>query len=92
MTGELILDTGGLNAGAARSEATAASLIGTTFTMSMNSQPSAGGVAAVNAALSAVQGRQSTRITGQAGDMTTGAAAYTKTDTDGSGAITAVSV
>lgn len=55
----------------------------------MSTQPSAGGVAAVNAAVTALQGRQTARITGQAGDMATGAAAYTSTDGDGSDAITA---
>ncbi|MDO0975536.1 hypothetical protein Q0E16_15800 [Mycolicibacterium frederiksbergense] len=55
-------------------------------------QPSAGGVTAVNAALTALQGRQSARITGQAGDISTGAAAYARTDSDGSDAITSVEV
>ncbi|WNG80601.1 hypothetical protein C6A86_020625 [Mycobacterium sp. ITM-2016-00316] len=55
-------------------------------------QPSAGGVTAVNAALTALQGRQSARIAGQAGDISTGAAAYARTDSDGSDAITSVEV
>lgn len=92
MADELSVDTASLNAGAASSEAAAAGLTGTTLSGSTSTQPSAGGVAAVNAALTALQGRQTARITGQAGDMTTGAAAYTSTDGDGSDAIGAVSV
>lgn len=92
MAGELRVDTSGLNAGAASSEASAASLVGTALTGSMSTQPSAGGVAAVNTALAAVQGRQSARITGQASDMSTGAAAYGRTDADSSDTIDAVRV
>lgn len=92
MAGELNVDSGGLNAAAASSETAAAGLAGTTPGGTTSTQPSAGGVAAVNAALTALQGRQSTRITGQATDMTTSAAAYTRTDADGSDAITTVSV
>lgn len=83
MANELNVDTGGLRAGGAASEATASGLIGTALSSGTSSQPSAAGVGAVNAALTALQGRQSARITGQAGDMTTGAASYTRTDADG---------
>ncbi|CAM3747790.1 hypothetical protein H7J08_02570 [Mycobacterium frederiksbergense] len=92
MAGELNVDTGGLRSGAASSEATAAGLASGPFSGSSSMQPSAGGVTAVNAALTALQGRQSARITGQAGDISTGAAAYARTDSDGSDAITSVEV
>ena len=51
MAGERNVDTGGLCAGAANSEATAAGLTNGTPGGSMSTQPSAAGVAAVNAAL-----------------------------------------
>lgn len=92
MADALNVDTGGLTAAAADSEAAAAGLAGTTLSGATSTQPSAVGVGMVNAALSALQTRQSTRITGQAADMATGAAAYTRTDADGSDAITTVSV
>lgn len=92
MAGELNVDTGGLRAAAASSEATAAGLAGNTPGAGTSTQPSAAGAAAVNAALTALQGRQSARITGQAADMSTGASAYARTDADGSDAITTVSV
>ncbi|CAM3793221.1 hypothetical protein H7J08_00750 [Mycobacterium frederiksbergense] len=92
MANQLNVDTGGLSAGAASSEATAAGLTSSTPGRSTSTQPSACGVAAVNAALTALQGRQSARITGQAADMSTGASAYARTDADGSDAITTVSV
>ncbi|MCZ0730909.1 hypothetical protein [Mycolicibacterium iranicum] len=92
MAGDLKVDTGGLSAGAASSEITAASLAGTALSNSTSTQPSAAGVAAVNATLAALQGRQSIRITDQAGDMSSGAAAYGRADADASDAINAVQV
>ncbi|WP_249383606.1 hypothetical protein [Mycobacterium sp. DBP42] len=50
-------------------------------------------MAAVNAALAAVQGRQSARMSGQAGDLAVSSARYDTTDSDGGDAIgTTVSV
>ena len=49
MASELNVDTGGLRAGAANSEATAAGLAGNAPGAGTSTQPSAGGVAAVNA-------------------------------------------
>lgn len=92
MANQLNVDTGGLSAGAASSEATAAGLTSGTLSGTSSTQPSAAGIAAVNAALTALQGRQSARITGQAADMSTGASAYARTDADGSDAIITVSV
>ena len=92
MAGERNVDTGGLCAGAANSEATAAGLTNGTPGGSMSTQPSAAGVAAVNAALTGARARQSARITGQAADMGTGAAAYARTDGEGSDVITTASV
>lgn len=92
MAGELNVDSGGLNAGAANSEAAAAGLAGTAPSGATSTQPSAGGVASVNAALAALQTRQSARITGQAADMSTSAAAYTRTDDAGADALRAVQV
>ena len=85
MSGELNVDVGGLHTGAASSDNAAASLAGTALSNSTNTQPSAAGVAAVNAALAALRGRQ-------AGDMSSGAAAYGRADADGSDAINAVQV
>lgn len=92
MAGELEVDTAGLRSAAANSEATAAGLTSSTISESTSTQPSSGGVASVNATLTALQARQFARITGQSGDMSTGAAAYTRTDSDGSDAITSVKV
>lgn len=50
------------------------------------------GMAAVNAALTAVQARHAQRVTGQAGDMSVSSARYDTTDEDGGEAITTVSV
>lgn len=50
------------------------------------------GMAAVNAALTAVQARHAQRVTGQAGDMSVSSARYDTTDEGGGEAITTVSV
>ncbi len=92
MTNELDVDPAGLYAGALSSEATAADLIGGTLTRSTNTQHSAIGVGAVNAALARMQVQQSARIVRQAGAMSIGAADYASTDTDGAQAITTVLV
>lgn len=49
-------------------------------------------MAAVNAALTAVQARHAQRVTGQAGDMSVSSARYDTTDEGGGEAITTVSV
>lgn len=92
MADELEVDTGGLRSAAANSESTAGTLTGAGLTDATSTQPSGGGVAAVNAALASVRTRQSARITGQAGDMSTASARYDTTDEDEAGAISTVSV
>ncbi|WNG79977.1 type VII secretion target [Mycobacterium sp. ITM-2016-00316] len=92
MADELEVDTAGLRTAAANSEATATGLTGAGFSGATSAQPSGGGVAAVNAALTSLRTRQSARITGQAGDLSTASARYDTTDEGGAGAITAVSV
>ncbi|MBE5488563.1 hypothetical protein E3G71_001064 [Mycobacteroides abscessus] len=87
MANELHVDAAGLRSAANSSTAVAAGLTSTATSNPTSSQPSAAGVAAVNAALTSAQSRQSQRITGQAGDLTTGSARYDKTDTDGRDAI-----
>ncbi|OBG12526.1 hypothetical protein A5765_14305 [Mycolicibacterium celeriflavum] len=92
MANELQVDTVGLRIAAANSEVAGAGLTNAGLSGPTSPQPSGAGVAAVNAALSAVRQRQSNRITGQAGDLTAGSARYDSTDTEGADAITTVSV
>lgn len=87
MANELEVDAGGLQTAASSSEAAAAGLTNTAFSSATSAQPSGAGVAAINAALTAVRQRQSDRITGQAGDLTTSSALYEATDSDGGEAI-----
>lgn len=87
MANELEVDAGGLRTAASSSEVVAAGLTGGQFDAAASSQPSGAGVAAVNAALTSLQQRQSARITGQAGDLTTSSALYEATDSDGGDAI-----
>ncbi|MFD3038533.1 type VII secretion target [Mycolicibacterium senegalense] len=87
MANELHVDAAGLRSAANSSDAVAAGLTSTGTSDPTSSQPSAAGVAAMNAALTSVQGRQSARMTGQAGDLTTSSARYDTTDTDGRDAI-----
>ncbi|MHC9296713.1 hypothetical protein ACRCUN_29970 [Mycobacterium sp. LTG2003] len=93
MANELEVNASGLQAAAASSEATArAALAGAELGGLSASRPSSAGVAAVNAALTAARGRQSSRIAGQAGDMSASGARYDTTDGNESDAITTVSV
>jgi hypothetical protein len=55
-------------------------------------QPSGAGVAAMNAALTSLKGRQSSRINEQAGDLSVIGAKYEGADSSGSDAIRTVSV
>ncbi|GJJ21158.1 MULTISPECIES: hypothetical protein [Mycolicibacterium] len=93
MANELNVDAAGLRVASARSEVAAATaLTGAEFGGLSASRPSSVGVAELNAALTAVQSRQSSRVTGQASDMSVGSARYDTTDEDGGEAITTVSV
>lgn len=88
----LEVDAAGLRIAAASSDAVAAGLISTASSNPNATHPSAAGVAAMNAALTSVQGRQSARMTGQAGDLSVSSARYDTTDEDAAGTITTVSV
>ncbi|KMV15907.1 hypothetical protein ACT17_22655 [Mycolicibacterium conceptionense] len=92
MANELNVNADGLRMAAASSDATAAALAGTARGVPSLPQPSSAGVAAVNAALSAVQGRQSNRIADQADHLAVSGARYDTTDSDGADSITTVSV
>ncbi|CPR93365.1 hypothetical protein PP568_06965 [Mycobacteroides abscessus] len=87
MANGLEVDAGGLRTAAFSSEVTAASLTAGSFDAAASSQPSGAGVSAMNAALTSVRDRQSARITGQVGDLTTSSALYESTDSDGGDAI-----
>ncbi|MGV0781277.1 hypothetical protein [Mycolicibacterium sp. XJ775] len=88
MANELNVDASGLRAAAASSGAVVATALnGAEPGRPSSSYPSATGVAAVNAALAALQGRQEKRMTGQAGDLSSSSARYDATDTDGGDAI-----
>ena len=87
MANELSVDAAGLRSAANSSTGIAAGLTSTATSNPTSSQPSAAGVAAMNTALTSVQGRQSARMTGQAGDLTASSARYDSTDTDGRDAI-----
>lgn len=89
MANDLNVDASGLRVAAASSEVVATTALndpGVGGPSSLN--PSAAGVTAVNAALTAVQGRQQKRMTGQAGDLSVSGARYDTTDSDGHDAIT----
>lgn len=87
MANELQVDAAGLRSAANSSTSVAADLTSTGASNPTSSQPSAAGVAAMNAALTSVQDRQSERMTGQAGDLTTSSAQYDTSDSDGRDAI-----
>ncbi|KMV16488.1 hypothetical protein A5731_08180 [Mycolicibacterium conceptionense] len=91
MANGLEVDTNGLRIAAATSDDTAAALTAVAGGDSCSTHSSGAGVAAVNAALASVRQRQSSRITGQANDLSVSGARYDTTDTDGSDAITTVS-
>ncbi|WKG05765.1 hypothetical protein [Mycolicibacterium sp. HK-90] len=87
MANGLEVDASGLRVAAGSSELAATELNGTWPGGPSSSNPSGTGVAAVNAALAAVQGRQSARMTGQAGDLAVSGARYDAMDSDGGDAI-----
>lgn len=82
MANALHVDAVGLRVAATSSDALAATLTGTDAGNPSATHRSAVGVAAVNAALTSVQGRQSARMTGRAGDLTTSSARYHTADSD----------
>lgn len=87
MANELQVDPAGLQSAANSSTGVAADLTSLGASNPTSSQPSAAGVAAMNAALMSTQNRQSTRMTAQAGDLTASSARYDTTDTEGRDAI-----
>jgi hypothetical protein len=88
---ELEVDSGSLRAAATGSDALAGALRGASASSSIGGQPSAAGVAALDAAISAVRARQSARVSGQAGDLSVAGARYDDTD-GGSGENISVTV
>lgn len=80
MANEMEVDSGDLRVAAAGSDALAGALRGTAATGSVGGQPSAAGVAALDAAINAVRARQSARVSGQAGDLSVAGARYDDTD------------
>lgn len=91
--GKLHVDVDGLRSGAASSGALAAGLtaggdVGSPGTI----HASAAGVAAMDAAITAVQTRHSGRITDQANALASGASSYQETDSSNGEDITTVSV
>ncbi|MCK0177616.1 hypothetical protein [Mycolicibacterium sp. F2034L] len=92
MANELEVDADGLRSAAGSSAAAAAALTEAVLDEPAGSKPSSVGVAAVNAALTAARGRQSSRITSRADDMLVSAARYDTADGGGSDAIRAASV
>lgn len=87
MANGLEVDAVGLRSAANGSTGIAAGLTNTATSNLTSSQPSAAGVAAMNAALASTRSRQSARMTGQAGDLTTSSARYDTTDSDGRDAL-----
>ncbi len=87
MAGDLSVDTGGLRSAASNSETIASALTTGAETVG-GDHPSGAGVAAFDAAMASVRGRQSSRITGQAGDLSVSSARYDHTDGGAADAIT----
>ncbi|MFV8172437.1 MULTISPECIES: hypothetical protein [Mycolicibacterium] len=83
MANELHVDAAGLQAAAASSDAVATALTSADAGNPSSSQPSAAGVTAMNAALTSVRERQSSRITGQSADLSVSGVRYDSTDGDG---------
>lgn len=88
MANELHVDAAGLRNAANSSEGVAARLTGSGISNPNAVHRSAAGVAAMNAALTSVQNRQSARIIGQASDLSVSGARYSTSDTDGRDSIT----
>ncbi|CRZ17591.1 hypothetical protein [Mycolicibacterium neworleansense] len=89
MANELQVDAAGLRRAANSSTGVVAGLTSPAASNPTSSQPSAGGVAAMNAALASTQSRQSARMTGQAGDLSVSSARYDSADSDGRDSINA---
>ncbi|MGV9799795.1 hypothetical protein ACWDTP_17275 [Mycobacterium sp. NPDC003449] len=83
---DLSVDADGLNAAAADSEAVASGIVSGTSGVS-GVHPSQTGVAAFDAALSALRSGQSSRMTDQAGQLSTSSGVYTETDDGAAGTI-----
>lgn len=82
MAGDLRVDPGELRAAGASSEAVAAELA-TDVSGATGDHPSDAGIAAVDAEISVLQGRQSSRVTTQAGDLSTAGTRYGEADESG---------
>lgn len=92
MANDLQVDANGLRGAAVASEVIASSLASGPIDGTTVAQPSGAGVDAMNAAVLSLQGRQSSRIAGQAGDLTVGGSTYEQTDSEGAHSITTVPV
>ena len=88
MANELKVSTDGLRVAAANSDGTAAELATGTVEGGPGTHPSQVGAAAILAAAQSVRGRQSSRISSQADDLSVASARYDTTDSDGGDAIT----
>lgn len=84
----LEVNAGGLRVAAANSDDAATSLTSAATDGPTGSRPSSAGVSAFDAAIDAVRGRQSSRITGQASALSAGASRYDGTDRADAEAIT----
>jgi len=89
---ELSVNTDGLLAAAASSEAAADGLKGVRAAPSVGGRSSSGGVTAMNSALAATRDRQSTRIATQVDRLRIGTAAYASGDVAGADAISVVNM
>lgn len=83
---DLRIDPGGLRAGAISSEMIAAELTAETVDAAADS-PTHTGVSAMDAAVSAVRARQSTRVSAQAADMLAGASRFEAVDEESAGGL-----
>lgn len=92
MASDLQVDANGLRGAASASGDIASSLANGQTRGTVIAQPSGAGVDAMNAAVLSLQGRQSSRIAGQAGDLTVGGSTYERTDSEGAHSITTVPV
>lgn len=86
MANDLSVDPGGLRAGAISSEMIAAELTAETVGTAVES-PTHTGVSAMDAAVSSVRARQSTRVSAQAGDMLAGASQFEAVDEETAGGL-----
>ena len=89
MGNELGVDSSDLRAAAAGGDAIAETLAGAAAAGSTGAQPSAAGVSALDAAISAIRTRQSARLSGQASDLSVASARYDDTDGVSAGDISA---